>query len=65
MKDKANEIIDQVNALDSVDEERRDAMLEKINEWQSDSHAESNSLAMVFEKFWIELEPIFAELGLV
>ena len=65
MKNKANEVIDQVNNLENIDEQRKEAMIEKINEWKSDSNAESNTLAMTFEKFWIELEPIFSELGLV
>ena len=65
MKEKADELIKHVHALDDVDGEKKEAMIEKINEWKSDSNAESNTLAMTFEKFWIELEPIFAELGLV
>lgn len=65
MKNHANKIIEEVKNLKNVDEEKREAMIEKINEWKSDSKSESNTLAMTFEKFWIELEPIFAELGLV
>jgi len=65
MKDNAAKIIEEVSNLEDIDDSRKDAMIEKINEWKSDSSSESNTLAMTFEKFWIELEPIFAELGLV
>ena len=65
MKSRTHEVIEKVQALNSVEAVQKDAMVEKLKEWQSDSNAESNSLAMFFEKFWIELEPIFAELGLV
>lgn len=65
MKDQADKIIEEVSNLDDIDASHKEAMIEKINEWRSDSSAESNTLAMTFEKFWVELEPIFAELGLV
>ena len=65
MKHQADKIIQEVKSLDNIDETKKEAMIEKINEWKSDKSAESNTLAMTFEKFWIELEPIFAELGLV
>lgn len=65
MKSRTNEVIEKVQSLENIDSQEKNAMVEKLNEWQTDSSAESNSLAMFFEKFWIELEPIFAELGLV
>ena len=65
MQEQADKIIEHVNNLEDLDENKKEAMIEKINEWKSDSSAESNTLAMTFEKFWIELEPIFSELGLV
>ncbi len=65
MKDHAEKIIEKVNELEDIDAGRKEAMVEKINEWKSDANSESNTLAMTFEKFWMELEPIFAELGLV
>ena len=65
MTPKKDEIIEHINALDTINDDKRNAMIEKINEWKTDAHAESNSLAVYFEKFWIELEPIFAEMGLI
>jgi hypothetical protein len=65
MKAHADKIIEEVKNLEDVDNAKKEAMIEKINEWRSDSSSESNTLAMTFEKFWMELEPIFAELGLV
>ena len=65
MKDQADKIIEKINEITEIDNSRKEAMVEKINEWKSDANSESNTLAMTFEKFWMELEPIFAELGLV
>ena len=62
MQERAQEVIDKVKDLE-IDEERKNQMVEKLKEWKSDSHAESNTLAVTFENFWLELEPIFAELG--
>ena len=64
MDKKAQEAIDLVQQLEGVDEARKDEIIDKLNEWKSDSNAESNSLAVRFEKFWSEQEPIFAEIGL-
>ena len=63
--EKKQELLDLVEKLDDIDDQRKQDIVDKINEWQSDAHAESNSLAVTFEKFWLELEPIFAEIGLV
>ncbi len=65
MKTKAHELIDKVNEASHIDDHKKEAIVEKIKEWQSDKNAESNRLAVAFEKFWDEIEPIFAELGWV
>lgn len=65
MKKHADTIITEVENLENIDSAQKEAMIQKLNEWKSDANSESNTLAMTFEKFWIELEPIFAELGLV
>ena len=64
MRARAQELIDLVDDLD-IEHQRKEAMIEKIKEWQSDAHAEGNTLAVTFENFWIELEPLFSELGWV
>ena len=65
MQENHEKIIEHVNNLDHIDTDTKDAMLEKIQEWQSDANAENNTLAVTFEKYWAELEPIFAELGFI
>lgn len=65
MQEHHKKIIEHVDNLDNVDLDTKKAMLEKIQEWQSDANAESNTLAVTFEKYWAELEPIFAELGFI
>ncbi len=62
--EKAQEVIELVQNLSDIDDSKKDEIIEKLKEWQSDSNAENNSLAVRFEQFWAELEPIFAEIGL-
>ncbi|MDH5464103.1 MAG: hypothetical protein OEW60_00660 [Thiovulaceae bacterium] len=62
--EKKQELLELVEKLDDIDDQRKQDIIDKINEWKSDADAESNSLAVTFEKFWLELEPIFAEIGL-
>lgn len=63
MKTRADEVIQKVKDSDHIEADKKAAVVEKLNEWKSDKNAESNSLAVTFEKFWMELEPIFSEMG--
>lgn len=63
MKTRADEVIQKVKDADHIEADKKAAVVEKLNEWKSDKNAESNSLAVTFEKFWMELEPIFSEMG--
>ena len=64
MKQKIDKAIEKVKESDKIDEERKSAIVEKLREWREEEPA-IDEIAGKFEQFWIELEPIFAELGWV
>ncbi len=64
MKQKIDKVIDKVKASKHIDEERKPAVIERLEEWREEEPA-IEDVAGQFEQFWIELEPIFAELGWV
>jgi len=64
MKHKIDTVIEKVKASDKIDEEKKSAIMEKLKEWREEDGA-INDIAVRFEKFWMELEPIFAEMGWV
>jgi len=64
MKHKIDKAIEKVKASKEIDEEKKSAVIEKLKEWQEEEPA-IEDVAGRFEQFWIELEPIFAELGWV
>ena len=64
MKHKIDTVIENVKASDKIDEEKKSAIMEKLKEWREEDGA-INDIAVRFEKFWMELEPIFAEMGWV
>jgi hypothetical protein len=64
MKEKIDKVIEKVEATSSIDDEKKSAIMLKLKEWREEDEA-INDIAVRFEKFWIELEPIFAEMGWV
>jgi hypothetical protein len=62
MKEKINQAIEKVETSSKIPEEKKSAVIEKLREWQEEEPA-IEDIAGHFEQFWIELEPIFAELG--
>jgi len=64
MKQKINEVIDSVQKSDKISDESKPLIIEKIEEWQREEGA-INDIALKLENWWMEVEPIFAELGLV
>jgi len=64
MFEKLEKVIQKVNEADHIDEVQKPAIIEKIKEWQKENEA-INDIAVRFENWWMELEPIFAEMGLV
>jgi len=62
MKKKIEEVINRVQKSDKISDESKPLILEKLKEWKE----EDNAIADVnvrFKNWWMEMEPIFAELG--
>ena len=62
MKKKIEEVINRVQKSDKISDENKPLILEKLKEWKE----EDNAIADVnvrFKNWWMEMEPIFAELG--
>ena len=62
MKKKIEEVIDRVQKSTDVAEENKPLILEKLEEWREEEDAIAE-VSVRFEKWWMEMEPIFAELG--
>ena len=64
MQEKIDKVIEKVEISDSIDAEKKSAIMLKLKEWREEDEA-INDVAVRFENFWMELEPIFAEMGWV
>ncbi len=64
MQEKIEKTIRYIENSDRISEETRPLILEKLREWREEQNA-INDVAVRFENWWIEIEPIFAELGWV
>ncbi len=64
MKQKIDTVIEKVKELDNIDHEKKTAIMQKLKEWREEDNA-INDVAVRFENFWLEMEPIFAEMGWV
>jgi len=64
MKEKIEEVISHVEKSEEISIESKPLILEKLNEWKEEENAISE-VAVRFETWWMEMEPIFAELGWV
>lgn len=62
MKNKIEEVIRHVERSEKVSAENKPLILEKLKEWREEDAAISD-VALRFENWWMEMEPIFAELG--
>ncbi|MFT7823269.1 MAG: hypothetical protein ABXS92_00780 [Sulfurimonas sp.] len=62
MKQKIEEVIQHVQKSEKVSEESKPLIIEKLKEWREEEEA-INDIAVRFENWWLEMEPIFAELG--
>lgn len=62
MKNKIEEVINHVQKSPNVSDESKPLILEKLKEWKEEDNAISE-VSVRFENWWIEMEPIFAELG--
>ena len=64
MKKKIEETISHIQDSDKISQESKPAIIQKLEEWREEEHA-VNDIAVRFEQWWAEIEPIFAELGWV
>ncbi len=62
MKAKIQEVIDHVEQSEQLKVESKPLILEKLNEWKNEDNA-INDIAVRFENWWLEMQPIFDELG--
>ena len=64
MKEKIEEVISHVEKSDQISTETKPLIIEKLHEWREEDDAIAE-VAVRFETWWLEMEPIFAELGWV
>lgn len=62
MKKKIEEVIQHVQKSEKVAEEDKPLIIEKLEEWREEDEAISD-ISVRFQNWWLEMEPIFAELG--
>jgi len=62
MEEKINKVIEKVQESNSIASEDKDAIMLKLEEWREEKEAISD-VNNHFKQFWMDLEPIFAELG--
>ncbi|MBD3790513.1 MAG: hypothetical protein IE885_09190 [Campylobacterales bacterium] len=64
MKQKIEEAIKHIEESKTIAEGTKPLVIEKLEEWKEEKGAISD-VAVRLEKWWAEIEPIFAELGWV
>ncbi|CAA6803519.1 MAG: Unknown protein [uncultured Sulfurovum sp.] len=64
MKEKIEEVIVKVENSTDISTEDKPLILKKLDEWGQEENAISD-VNSYFENWWMEMEPIFAELGWV
>ena len=62
MKKKIEETIKYIEQSETISQENKPAIIEKLHEWREEEHA-VNDVTSRFQTWWAEVEPIFAELG--
>ena len=64
MKKKIETAQEHIRNAKDISEEEKSAILEKIEEWKREDAA-IGDLMTHLRQWWIKVEPIFAEIGLV
>jgi len=64
MEHKIAKAVEQIEKSKHISEEEKPLIIEKIQEWKKEKRAISD-LNNVLESWWMKVEPIFAEIGLV
>jgi len=64
MDQKIDLALEEIKKATHISEEEKPAIIEKIEEWREEKSAISD-LTNTLEEWWLKVEPIFADLGLV
>jgi hypothetical protein len=64
MEQKIEQAVEGIKNATNIDEADKPLILEKIEEWKEEKAAISD-LTNTLEAWWLKVEPIFAEIGLV
>ena len=64
MEQKIEQVVEKIKMSSRIAEEDKPAIIEKIEEWKEEKAAISD-LTNTLEEWWLKVEPIFAEMGLV
>jgi len=64
MKEKIDKVIHKIENSEQITAENKPLIIEKIKEWREEDNAVSE-VVLKLENWWLEVEPIFAEMGLV
>ena len=64
MEQKITKALEEIKNTDTIAETDKPAIIEKIEEWKEEKAALSD-LTNTLEAWWIKIEPIFADVGLV
>ena len=64
MEQKIEQVLEKIKTSQHIAEEDKPAIIEKIGEWKEEKAAISD-LSNALEEWWLKVEPIFAEMGLV
>ena len=64
MEQKIEQAVEKIQKSTQIAEEDKPLILEKIEEWKEEKAALSD-LSNKLDAWWLKVEPIFAEIGLV
>jgi len=64
MEQKIQKVLEEIKVSNKIEESDKPLIIEKIQEWKKEDAAIAD-LMNTLEEWWIKVEPIFAEIGLV
>jgi len=64
MEQKIAQVVDKIKTSKHINENDKPLIIEKIEEWKKEKTAISE-LNLKLQEWWLKVEPIFAEIGLV
>jgi len=64
MEQKIEQVLKEIQSASHIDDVEKTAIITKIEEWREEKAAISD-LTNKLEAWWLKVEPIFAEIGLI